>query len=168
MIEDEHWLIGFTEGEGCFGSRQRKLQKRYPHFTLVNTDLSSIEKAKEILGVGSITIKPTTGRRRTCYSLTVENREGLERVRDFFQNRLRTDYKKKQFAIFERVLENCYLSPGEMFIARSHRTKASWANPEQRANRLRAMRSPEYREKQKVNGAIRHKSEVVYNLRLPI
>ncbi len=61
--ENLAWAGGFLEGEGCI-SRQGTVDrsKRYGYWALraTSTDLDSLEKLQQILGVGSIYNKKTT------------------------------------------------------------------------------------------------------------
>jgi hypothetical protein len=170
--EDIAWLVGFVEGEGTFCSRWRpNRDKFYPYFAVVNNDLSAIKEARRILGVGNITsTQPANPNAHAKYSLYVENRSDLQKVADFFRGRLKTEYKKKQFLEFERVLNSTYLTHEQMSVIRRRVILESWQGGS-REKRLAIMHSEVYKTKMSASHKRRWtltqlgKSEILINKR---
>jgi hypothetical protein len=114
------WIVGFTEGEGCFSigfikQPQRKSRKGYQtgiqvwhEFAITQgaRSLSALEKIKTFFGVGNIYInKRYDNHREHLYRYVVRRREDLLKVIiPFFENNEMHTIKKQQFERFLKVL----------------------------------------------------------------
>ena len=110
---NEDWLIGFTEGEGCFtyhsykgGIRKNGTRTIYkfpsPTFQISQCDKEIIEKIKEYFkktGInGSITKRPRIKKQHhQAYEFRVYGRKNNLKIFLFFKDKLITKNKKRQF-----------------------------------------------------------------------
>ena|SRR3990167_3923767 len=86
---DLGWLEGIIDGEGCLmlgrchrvrGKTGKKYISWLPILTITNTDMRIIERAKEIIGCGSIVAHPMSSPNwKQAYRLTI-NSNGLRRL----------------------------------------------------------------------------------------
>ena len=108
---DSSWIVGFTDGEGCFHISLNKLSgmslgwQVLPEFRIVQheKDQKVLEKIKNYFGFGSVEINRTDfhGTRKEFRVRGIEN---LNKIVDFFKiHRLQT-YKRKDFEIFSEVI----------------------------------------------------------------
>ena len=108
---DAKWIVGFTDGEGCFHVSINKLTgmslgwQVLPEFRIVQheKDESVLFKIKEYFGFGDVKINRTDfhGTRK---EFRVRGLENLNKLIDFFnKNRLNTS-KRKDFEIFSEII----------------------------------------------------------------
>ncbi len=108
---DAFWIVGFTDGEGCFHISINKLPKMslgwqvLPEFRIVQheKDEALLYKIKNYFGFGEVTINraDTNGTRK---EFRVRGLENLNKIVEFFnQNKLKTS-KRKDFEIFSEVI----------------------------------------------------------------
>ncbi|EPS67323.1 hypothetical protein M569_07451, partial [Genlisea aurea] len=89
------WLIGFTEGDGCFHVNKRG----YCEFSLTqsSSDAQVLFTIKKELGFGSV--KKQCKKSKTHY-YRVRDREGILKIIKIFNGNLLTDKKRKQFELW--------------------------------------------------------------------
>lgn len=108
---DAKWIVGFTDGEGCFHVSINKLTgmslgwQVLPEFRIVQNekDESVLFKIKEYFGFGDVKVNRTDfhGTRK---EFRVRGLENLNKLIDFFnKNRLNTS-KRKDFEIFSEII----------------------------------------------------------------
>ena len=109
------WIIGYTDGEGCFSVTLIRNQKTkygwqvFPEFVLTQgkKSLESLRAIQDFLGVGRIFInRRYDNHKEDLYRYCVRSIKDLnEKIIPFFkENNLRTG-KKKDFEIFVRIVE---------------------------------------------------------------
>ena len=109
---DAKWIVGFTDGEGCFHISINKIPEMslgwqvLPEFRIVQheKDESVLLKIKEYFGFGEIRInrKDFHGTRK---EFRVRGLSNLNNIVKFFQeNQLQTS-KRKDFGIFSEVIQ---------------------------------------------------------------
>lgn len=109
---DTSWIVGFTDGEGCFHISLNKLSKMslgwqvLPELRIVQHEKDQIvlEKLKDYFGFGSVVINRTDfhGTRK---EFRVRGLENLNKIVNFFKiNKLQTS-KRKDFEIFSEVID---------------------------------------------------------------
>ena len=105
------WIIGFTDGEGCFHISINKLPKMtlgwqvLPEFRIVQheKDEQVLYKIKEYFGFGDVKIN-RTDHHGTRKEFRVRGLENLNKIIKFFEgNQLKTS-KKKDFEMFSQVI----------------------------------------------------------------
>ena len=77
---DLAWAAGFIDGEGCIILYQGK-PTYVLKLTVTNTDLRSLERLKEIFGVGTISIRQRSGQRRPCWNYYLAARKAEQALR---------------------------------------------------------------------------------------
>jgi len=106
------WIVGFTDGEGCFHISINKLHKMslgwqvLPEFRIVQheKDEEVLYKIKNYFGFGSIEIN-NKDQNATRKGFRVRGLKNLNKIIDFFEkNQLQTS-KRKNFEIFKQVIE---------------------------------------------------------------
>ena len=109
---DALWIVGFTDGEGCFHISINKLEgmslgwQVLPEFRIVQheKDESVLHKLKNHFGFGGVRIN-NTDENATRKGFRVRGLKNLnEIVRFFEENPLRTS-KKNNFEIFKKVIQ---------------------------------------------------------------
>ncbi len=109
---DAKWIVGFTDGEGCFHISINKLTKMslgwqvLPEFRIVQHEKDELvlHKIKEYFGFGDVTINRTDfhGTRK---EFRVRGSENLNKIVEFFKmNKLQTS-KRKDFEFFSEVID---------------------------------------------------------------
>ena len=106
------WIVGFTDGEGCFHISINKLSgmslgwQVLPEFRIVQheKDEEVLYRIKDYFGFGSIEIN-NFDENATRKGFRVRGLENLNKIVKFFEeNPLRTT-KKKNFEIFREVIQ---------------------------------------------------------------
>ena len=106
------WIVGFTDGEGCFHISINKLSgmslgwQVLPEFRIVQheKDESVLYKLKEHFGFGDVRIN-NTDENATRKGFRVRGLENLNKIVKFFEeNKLQTS-KRKNFEIFAKVIQ---------------------------------------------------------------
>ena len=109
---DSKWIVGFTDGEGCFHVSISKLKEMslgwqvLPEFRIVQheKDEQVLEKIKEYFGFGDIRVN-RTDKHGTRKEFRARGLENLNQIVKFFrENQLQTE-KRKNFEIFSRVID---------------------------------------------------------------
>lgn len=109
---DAQWIVGFTDGEGCFHVAINKIPEMslgwqvLPEFRIVQheKDEQLLQKIKDYFGFGDIRInrKDFHGTRKEFRVRGIEN---LSKIIKFFkENPLKTQ-KRKDFEIFSEIIE---------------------------------------------------------------
>ncbi len=109
---DAKWIVGFTDGEGCFHIAINSLKEMslgwqvLPEFRIVQheRDEAVLHKIKEYFGFGEVKINRTDkhGTRKEFRARGLENLNKL--VKFFRENPLKTE-KQRNFEIFAEVIE---------------------------------------------------------------
>ncbi len=108
---DASWIVGFTDGEGCFHISINKIPEMslgwqvLPEFRIVQNEKDEIllQKIKDYFGFGSVT-KNRTDFHGTRKEFRVRGLDNLNKIVEFFnKNELRTS-KRKDFKIFSEVI----------------------------------------------------------------
>ena len=145
---DASWIVGFTDGEGCFHISINRIPEMslgwqvLPEFRIVQheKDEEVLHKIKDYFGFGSIEInnKDENAMRK---GFRVRGLENLNKIVNFFdQNKLRTS-KQKNFEIFKKVIQ--------MMNNKEHLTKegldkiAKLVSEMNRQPKLKYLESPE-------------------------
>ena len=112
---DVNWLVGFTDGEGCFSIsfvKNNELRFGYQIFlefviTQGERSLTALEKVRNCFGVGKIYInRRYDNHKENIYRYCVRNRKDLLSVIcPFFQKHQLVTDKKSDFEIFYRVAQ---------------------------------------------------------------
>lgn len=109
---DTKWIVGFTDGEGCFHISLNKLSgmslgwQVLPEFRIVQheKDQKLLENIRDYFGFGSVEIN-RTDHHGTRKEFRVRGLENLKKIVSFFKiNKLQTS-KRKDFEIFSEVIE---------------------------------------------------------------
>ena len=108
---DAKWIVGFTDGEGCFHVSINKIPEMslgwqvLPEFRIVQheKDESVLFKIKEYFGFGEIRVnrKDFHGTRKEFRARGLEN---LNKIIDFFNKNSLMTSKRKDFKIFSEVI----------------------------------------------------------------
>jgi hypothetical protein len=109
---DASWIVGFTDGEGCFHISINKIPEMslgwqvLPEFRIVQheKDEMLLHKIRDYFDFGSVTINRTDfhGTRK---EFRVRGLNNLNKIVDFFnKNQLQTS-KRKDFKIFSEVIK---------------------------------------------------------------
>ena len=108
---DAKWIVGFTDGEGCFHISINKIPEMslgwqvLPEFRIVQheKDESVLFKIKEYFGFGKIRVnrKDFHGTRKEFRARGLEN---LNKIIDFFNKNSLMTSKRKDFKIFSDVI----------------------------------------------------------------
>ena len=108
---DASWIVGFTDGEGCFHISINKIPEMslgwqvLPEFRIVQheKDEELLYKIKDYFSFGSVTTN-RTDKHGTRKEFRVRGMENLNKIVEFFQkNSLKTS-KRKDFKIFSEVI----------------------------------------------------------------
>jgi hypothetical protein len=109
---DANWIVGFTDGEGCFHISINKIQKMslgwqvLPEFRIVQheKDEQVLYNIKNYFGFGDVKIN-RADHHGTRKEFRVRGLENLNKLIIFFQqNKLNTS-KRKDFEIFSEVIQ---------------------------------------------------------------
>ena len=109
---DASWIVGFTDGEGCFHVSINKIPKMslgwqvLPEFRIVQheKDEKVLEKIKDYFNFGKVVIN-RTDHHGTRKEFRVRGMKNLREIVNFFKkNHLKTS-KRKNFEIFSKVIE---------------------------------------------------------------
>ncbi len=109
---DASWIVGFTDGEGCFHISLNRIPKMslgwqvLPEFRIVQheKDESVLFQIKEYFKFGDVKIN-RKDHHRTRKEFRVRGLENLNKIVKFFEeNKLKTS-KKKDFEIFAKVIQ---------------------------------------------------------------
>lgn len=92
------WIVGFSEGEGCFTRHytyNKKLGKRYtsPRFDICQKDREILEKIREYFGFGFVTKKY----QNNGYHYIVIGKKNCLKILEFFDGKIQSKEKKEQF-----------------------------------------------------------------------
>ena len=109
---DEKWIVGFTDGEGCFHVSINKLSgmalgwQVLPEFRVVQheKDEEVLHKIKNYFGFGNVRVnrKDKHGTRKEFKVRGIEN---LNKIVQFFKENSLNTSKKKDFEIFSEIIE---------------------------------------------------------------
>jgi len=108
---DAKWIVGFTDGEGCFHVAINKIPEMslgwqvLPEFRIVQSekDEKVLHKVKEYFGFGDVKIN-RRDRHGVRKEFRVRGLENLNKIVKFFkENSLETE-KKKDFEIFAEII----------------------------------------------------------------
>ena len=109
---DASWIVGFTDGEGCFHISLNKLPgmtlgwQVLPEFRVVQheKDQITLERIRDYFGFGSVQIN-RIDYHGTRKEFRVRGLENLNKIVNFFKtNKLKTS-KRKDFEIFSEVID---------------------------------------------------------------
>jgi len=108
---DALWIVGFTDGEGCFRISINKLPKMslgwqvLPEFRIVQheKDEEVLHKIKNYFGFGNVRIN-RTDHNGTRKEFKVRGLENLNKIVEFFEKYSLNTSKKKDFELFSRVI----------------------------------------------------------------
>lgn len=122
------WVIGFVEGEGCFtSSADSRVNIRSPRFAVYQKEKEILERIRAFFGFGSVckrfTRHPTTGKKNEGWTYKVDAYGEILRLRDFFEGRLQSGAKKKQFEEWKKIVDE----RGESY---HHLAKLKWGDSE--------------------------------------
>ncbi len=105
------WIVGFTDGEGCFNISLNKIQDMslgwqvLPEFRIVQheKDEKLLYKIKDYFGFGGVKInrKDDHGTRK---EFRVRGLKNLNKIVVFFENHKLMTSKRKDFLIFSKVI----------------------------------------------------------------
>jgi len=110
---DCKWIVGFTDGEGCFHVSINKLQgmklgwQVLPEFRIVQheKDEEVLYKIKNYFKFGDVKIN-RTDKHGTRKEFRVRGLENLNQIVKFFkENLLMTESKRKNFDIFSEIID---------------------------------------------------------------
>ena len=112
MKLSDGWIIGFTEGEGCFYiNRDRRRRKDTVGFCIIQKEKYILEEIKQFFGFGHLSFQPHEGT-NGCWRYFVAKYNDQLFLKDFFDGRLRTETKRIQFERWKITLEKW----GETFV----------------------------------------------------
>lgn len=110
----EQWVVGFVDGEGCFGisvvkNDVCKLGWQVQHeFSVTQSELSypSLERLQGFFGVGTLIPNSRTDNHRECLWRFSVKRRGdlLEMIVPFFEKHPLVTAKRRDFELFREVL----------------------------------------------------------------
>jgi hypothetical protein len=101
----DDWIIGFTEGEGCFGIYSKR-GKKTTLFCITQKEREILDDIKSFFGFGSVSYD------NHVWRYQVRKYKDQLSLKDFFEGRLRSDTKRIQFERWKIALEKW----GERFI----------------------------------------------------
>ena len=109
---DAKWIVGFTDGEGCFHISINKIPTMslgwqvLPKFRIVQHEKNEavLFKIKNYFGFGNIKIN-RTDYHGTRKEFRVRGLENLNKLIKFFQENSLNTLKKKDFEIFSEVIK---------------------------------------------------------------
>ena len=109
---DAQWIVGFTDGEGCFHISINKIPQMslgwqvLPEFRIVQheKDEALLYKIKDYFGFGDVKINRTDfhGTRK---EFRVRGLNNLNKITDFFKKNQLMTAKRKDFEIFSEVIK---------------------------------------------------------------
>ena len=110
---DNGWIVGFTDGEGCFHVSINQIKKMrlgwqvLPEFRVVQheNDEEALHQLKRFFRFGNIRVnrKDKHGIRK---EFKVRGLENLNKIIKFFnENKFKTPSKRKNFKIFSEIIE---------------------------------------------------------------
>ena len=100
---DEGWLIGFAEGEGAF---TYKKTDGWPFFTIVQNDKGILETIKDFFGFGAVYKHCRRVDCRAWRYMVAHKWDNLNKLRDFFDGRLRMVSKQQQFEFWVSLFDH--------------------------------------------------------------
>jgi len=110
-----YWIVGFTDGEGCFSvsvikNKTTKFGKQiFPEFVVTQgaKSLKALKKIKEFFDCGNIFInKRYDNHKENLYRYVVRSLNELNtKIIPFFKKYPLQTYKQKDFLIFEKVVK---------------------------------------------------------------
>ena len=108
---DASWIVGFTDGEGCFHISINKIPEMslgwqvLPEFRIVQHEKDELllQKIKDYFGFGSVT-KNRTDFHGTRKEFRVRGLENLKKIIEFFNKNKLNTLKRKDFEIFSEVI----------------------------------------------------------------
>jgi len=119
-----YWILGFTDGEGCFSvavikNETTKFGKQiFPEFVVTQGErsLKALKKIKKFFGCGNIFVnRRYDNHNENLYRYCVRSLSDLDRkIIPFFKEYQLQTHKQKDFLIFERVVR--------MMIKKDHLT----------------------------------------------
>lgn len=106
------WIVGFTDGEGCFHVSINRISKMslgwqvLPEFRIVQheKDEQVLERIKDYFGFGKVVIN-RTDHHGTRKEFRVRGIDNLRKIVDFFKRYPLNTSKQKDFEIFSKVIE---------------------------------------------------------------
>ncbi len=109
---DASWIVGFTDGEGCFHISINRISKMslgwqvLPEFRIVQNekDEQVLEKIKSYFGFGNVVIN-RTDYHGTRKEFRVRGMDNLKKIVNFFKKYNLKTSKQKDFEIFAKVIE---------------------------------------------------------------
>lgn len=109
---DSSWIVGFTDGEGCFHISINRISKMslgwqvLPEFRIVQheKDEQVLERIKSYFGFGQVVIN-RTDHHGTRKEFRVRGIDNLKKIVDFFKKYPLNTSKQKDFEIFAKVIE---------------------------------------------------------------
>jgi uncharacterized protein YlzI (FlbEa/FlbD family) len=109
---DALWIVGFTDGEGCFHVSINKIPEMslgwqvLPEFRIVQheKDESVLYKIKEYFGFGDVKIN-RTDHHGTRKEFRVRGLDNLNKIVYFFEENKLSTSKRKDFEIFKTVIQ---------------------------------------------------------------
>ena len=109
------WIVGFTDGEGCFSiavikNKTTKFGKQiFPEFVITQGEksLTALKKVKSFFDCGNIFInKRYDNHNENLYRYCVRSLHDLDqKIIPFFKKYQLQTYKKNDFLIFEKVIK---------------------------------------------------------------
>ncbi len=127
-LEMANWIVGFTDGEGCFttsiiNNSTTKFGKQvFPEFVITQgkKSLRALQEIKDFFGCGSIVLnKRYDNHNEHLYRYCVRSvKEINEKIIPFFDHfRLHT-HKENDFQIFKKIIS--------LMLRKEHLTKKGW------------------------------------------
>jgi len=101
-IKFENWLIGFVEGEGSFTYRR---SDGWPFFTITQNDREILERIKAFFQFGSVRKHCGRADCRAWRYVVCHNWNDLNKLREFFDGRLRMRGKQEQFKFWVSLFD---------------------------------------------------------------
>tara|TARA_Y100000310_G_scaffold242682_1_gene246852 strand:+ start:1828 stop:2313 length:486 start_codon:yes stop_codon:yes gene_type:complete len=106
------WIVGFTDGEGCFHvslNKNPKMTLNYqvlPEFRIVQNkkDEQLLEKIKDYFGFGSIRIN-RKDHHGTRMEFRVRGKDNIDKIINFFKKNPLQTSKKEDFRIFSEIVD---------------------------------------------------------------
>lgn len=113
-LKISYWIVGFTDGEGCFSiavinNKTTRFGKQiFPEFVVTQGEksLSSLKKIKNFFDCGNIFVnKRYDNHNENLYRYCVRSLIELHtKIIPFFKEHALQTYKQKDFLIFEKVV----------------------------------------------------------------
>ncbi len=109
---DPLWIVGFTDGEGCFHvslNKNPKMTLKYqvlPEFRIVQNkkDEVLLSKIKEYFGFGDVVVN-RIDHHGTRMEFRARGLENLNNIKEFFEKFELKTSKKKDFEIFSEIID---------------------------------------------------------------